>query len=120
MELELRLFLSSTNLKTKKESFSFYSNLPIHPEILNGEMIHSSHCVQLIIKLLFDCSKCEVIKLICSQAPFGPPPLRPVAGLLAEPLLDAGAQRLLVVQPVESLQDSALVGLVFVATRVNL
>lgn len=52
--------------------------------------------------------------------PFRPPPLRPVAGLLAEPLLDAGAQSLLVVQPVESLQDSALVGLVFVTTRVNL
>lgn len=49
-----------------------------------------------------------------------PPPLGPVAGLLPEPLLDAGAQRLLVVQPVEPLQDSALVGLVLVPTRVNL
>lgn len=52
--------------------------------------------------------------------PRPPPPLGPVAGLLAEPLLDAGAQRLLVVQPVEALQDAALVGLVLVATRVDL
>lgn len=52
--------------------------------------------------------------------PFPPPPLGPVAGLLPEPLLDAGAQRLLVVQPVESLQDAALVGLVLVPARVDL
>lgn len=45
---------------------------------------------------------------------------RPVAGLLPEPLLDAGAQRLLVVQPVEPLQDAALVGLVLVPARVDL
>lgn len=53
-------------------------------------------------------------------SPLCPPPLGPVAGLLAQPLLDAGAQRLLVVQPVESIQDSALVGLVLIAARVDL
>lgn len=47
-------------------------------------------------------------------------PLGPVAGLLPEPLLDAGAQRLLVVQPVESLEDAALVGFILIATRVDL
>lgn len=49
-----------------------------------------------------------------------PQPLPPVAGLLAEPLLDAGAQCFLVVQPVETLQDAALMSLVLVTTRVDL
>ena len=44
----------------------------------------------------------------------------PVAGLLPQPLLDAGAQCLLVVQPVEPLQDAALVGLVLIPARVDL
>lgn len=39
---------------------------------------------------------------------------------MAEAFLNAGAQRFLVVQPVEPLEDAALVGLVLVAARVNL
>lgn len=63
------------------------------------------------------------LSLICLRpvfSPFLPPPLGPIAGLLPEPLLDAGAQRLLVVQPVESLQHAALMGLVLVPARVDL
>lgn len=63
------------------------------------------------------------LSLICLRPVFSPvlpPPLGPIAGLLPEPLLDAGAQRLLVVQPVESLQHAALMGLVLVPARVDL
>lgn len=57
--------------------------------------------------------------MICG-VPLWPPALEPAAGLLPEPLLDAGAQRLLVVKPVEALQDAALVGLILVPARVDL
>lgn len=65
-------------------------------------------------------SSIKVQILVGTFLPFPPPPLGPVAGLLAETFLDAGAQRFLVVQSVEPLQDAALMGLVLVAARVNL